>query len=104
MDQPALALSEINKASRLNPKNADYLIARARIANWAQDKKVALDSYQQLLSLSQTASVPMRREDIFIEIALLEAQFNRYPEAIKAYEQALQLSPGRKKPCKKKRC
>lgn len=86
------ALAEINEAVKLKPNDVDYLIARARIANWNQNSEIALESYERILIINQSKKItpPLA---ILLHIARLQNQLHHYPEAIRAYEQALKINP-----------
>ena len=92
-NHPKEALLAINEAVTLQPQRADYLVARAKIANWNQAYATALDSYQRLLVLSKTTTIPMSLFEIYMQMGSVNNQLHQYPEAIQAYQQALLQNP-----------
>ena len=93
-NQPKEAMRAINEAVTLKPNDVDYLMARAKIANWNQESAIALDSYQRILELSQTTTISVSLVEIYSSIGSLQNQLHHYLEAIEAYNQALHLTPG----------
>ena len=92
-NQPKDALEMINKAVESEPDNIDYLIARTKIANWNKALPVALESEKRLLILSSSSQGKIAPIDILTRIGSLENQMQHYPEALAAYQQALNINP-----------
>ena len=58
-NQPQAALAEINAAVKIKPDNIDYLKARAILADWAGNSKMAEDSYQRILKLNPKNAIAL---------------------------------------------
>ena len=93
LNQPTEALSEISIAVKLKPKDLIYLTAKAKIANWNQQLEIALATQQEILNLSKTTNTASNPVDVYTKIGVLQNQLHHYPEAISAYNQAIQLNP-----------
>ena len=92
-NQPEKALTEINQTVSLTPNNVDYLIARAKIANWNKTLLFALDSYQRLFSLSEHEKITIPPIELLMEIGSLQSQLHQTQNAIHTYQQAVFLDP-----------
>ncbi|MDP3558944.1 MAG: tetratricopeptide repeat protein [Legionellaceae bacterium] len=92
-NQPREALVAINEAVKLKPNEVDYLIARAKIANWNKNLEITLDSYQRLYVLRQSTNSVSNELDLLGKIGDLHYQLHQYPEAITAYQKAIHLNP-----------
>ena len=93
LNEPNNALIYLNKALLLKPNDPDYLLTRANIANWNKSFKIALDSYQRLLYLSNDKSKKITTLEILTQIGSLQSQLHLYPEAIKTYQEAIRINP-----------
>lgn len=92
-NQPKEALAEITAAVKLQPNDIHYLTAKASIANWNQQLEIALATEQQILLLNKTAHTAINPLEVFTKIGTLQYQLHHYPEAIAAYQQAIQINP-----------
>ena len=85
--QAALALSAINQALNLAPRNLAYLRARATLAAWKGDKTQTLDSYERILLLKP------HDQDALLNLAHTLAWQGKTDEALCAYQRCLSLYP-----------
>lgn len=93
LNNPSEALRYINEAVKLKPDDANYLLAKAQIANWNNVPGMALDSYQRLLELSKNGNTTINQLELLTAIGSLQSQLRQYQAATQTYLQALQLSP-----------
>lgn len=87
--QPQDSLNEINLAVKLQPNNINYWEARAKLANWNRNPEIALESYQQILILDKNQNVKIDKMQILMQIANLQSQLRKYPDAIDTYNKLL---------------
>lgn len=93
LKQSQEAMAAINEAVRLKPNDVNYLLAKANIANWNKQLNIALESDQRILSLTKNTKSSINTLELLTEIGSLQTQLQHYPDAIKTYQQTLQLSP-----------
>lgn len=93
LNQPRNALTEITQAVALKPDDINYLNAKESIANWNQQLGVALETEQQIMMLNKTKKLSINPAEVLTKIANLHYQLHHYPEAISAYDEAIQVNP-----------
>lgn len=93
--EPDKAIDTINKALNLDPSNIELLQSKARLASLLKENQLAIETYHKILDLTahndQAKTVDLLV--IFKQIGSLQNQEHNYPDAIKTYEQALQIYP-----------
>ncbi|ASQ44587.1 tetratricopeptide repeat protein [Legionella clemsonensis] len=89
-EEPYEAMQAINKALELAPDNIAYLRSRATLAMWLKDSKLAIETNQKILALSQDAN---EKINLLKQIASIYNQEHQYLKAISVYEQAIVLNP-----------
>lgn len=79
----------------LDPSNIELLQSKARLASLLKENQLAIETYHKILDLTahndQAKTVDLLV--IFKQIGSLQNQEHNYPDAIKTYEQALQIYP-----------
>ncbi|KTD31822.1 tetratricopeptide repeat protein [Legionella israelensis] len=89
------ALDATNKALELDEDNIELLRIKARLASLLQENQIAVETYQKILDLSviDDKVIITDRLAILKQIANLQNQARDYNEAIKTYDQAIQIYP-----------
>ena len=89
-NRPGEALTQINCAVLLNPNEASYWEARAKIANWNKQLDMALESNQRLLTLSKNSNL---RLSAWTQLGSLHSQLHHYNASVNAYLEAIKINP-----------
>lgn len=80
LNKPELALDEIEKAVALDPKNKEYLEARAIVAGWIGKHEIASDSYKRILAITPD------EKDALINLARSQVRSGAYAAAEKTFK------------------
>ncbi|KTD07707.1 tetratricopeptide repeat protein [Legionella jamestowniensis] len=89
-EEPYKAMQAINRALELEPDNVDYLRSQATLATWVKNNKLAIETQQKILALSQDDN---EKINLLRQIGNLYNQEHQYQQAINVYEQAISLNP-----------
>lgn len=86
-DRPAEALAAASRAVELEPRNLEYLRARAELATWAGDYAAAADSYERMAALGGGRETELG-------LARIAGWRGRIAESIGHYRAYLRAVPG----------